>query len=158
MLELSKLLIYETHYDKLQPYFGMEILKLHYMDCDSFVLSIETQKTIIYLKNREYLIDFSNLIVKYEMFSNKNKKVVGKFKIEIPEKIWIDEFIYLRSKAHSFKCGKKNINKLKAVSNSYSKNVKFDEYKKCLDGEEYQTECDIYIFRSLNHEMYLQRV
>ena len=136
----------------------MEILKLHYMHCDSFVLSIETQNTINDLKNRDYLIDFSNLIVKYEMFSNKNKKVEGKVRIESPENIWIDEFIYLRSKAHSFKCGKKNINKLKAVSNSYSKNVKFDEHKKCLDGEEYQKECDIYILRSLNHEIYLQLV
>ena len=26
-------------------------------------------------------------------FSNENKKVVGKFKIETPENIWIDEFI-----------------------------------------------------------------
>ena len=25
LLELSKLLMYETHYDKLQPYFGKEI-------------------------------------------------------------------------------------------------------------------------------------
>ena len=43
VLELSKLLMYETYYDKLQPYFRQENIKLHYMDCDSFVLSIETQ-------------------------------------------------------------------------------------------------------------------
>ena len=41
---------------------------------------------------------------------------------------------------------------------SYSKNYKFDEYKKCLDEEEYQQEYDNYLFRSRNHEMYLQRV
>ena len=49
-------------------------------------------------------------------------------------------------------------NKLKGVSESYSKNIKFDEYKKCLNGEEYQQECDNYIIRSLNHGMYLQLV
>ena len=80
MLELSKLLLYETYYDKLQPYFGQETLKLHYMDCDSFVLSIETQNTIIDLKNLEDLFDFNILNANLELFSNKNKKVVVKFK------------------------------------------------------------------------------
>ena len=47
---------------------------------------------------------------------------------------------------------------MKGVSKSFSKNIKFDEYKSCLNGEEYEQECDNYIIRSLNHEMYLQRV
>ena len=38
------------------------------------------------------------------------------------------------------------------------RNIKFDEYKKCLDGEEYQQECDNYIIRSINHEMVLRKV
>ena len=87
VLELSKLLMYETYYDKLQPYFGQENIKLHYMDCDSFVLSIETQNIIKNLKNLEDLFDFSNLNKNHDLFSNKNKKVVGKFKKESPEKI-----------------------------------------------------------------------
>ena len=37
VLELSKLLIYETYYDKLKPYFGQEKIHIHYMDTDSFV-------------------------------------------------------------------------------------------------------------------------
>ena len=44
VLELSKLLTFDTYYHKLQPFFGQENLNLHYMNCDSFVLSIETQK------------------------------------------------------------------------------------------------------------------
>ena len=32
VLELSKLLMYETYYDKLQPYFGQETIQCHYMD------------------------------------------------------------------------------------------------------------------------------
>ena len=158
VLELSKLLMYETYYDKLQPYFGQENIKLHYMDCDSFVLSIETENIINDLKNLENLFDFSNLNKNHELFSNKNKKKVGKFKIETPKNIWIDEFVALRSKCYAFKCGNDCNNKLKGISKSYSKNIKFDEYKKCLDGEEYQYECDIYILRSINHEMFLQKV
>ena len=87
VLELSKLLMYETYYDKLQPYFGQENIKLHYMDCDSFVLSIETENIINDLKNLEHLFDFSNLDKNHELFSNRNKKVVGKFKIETPKNI-----------------------------------------------------------------------
>ena len=86
------------------------------MDCDSFVLSTETQNINSNLKNFEDLIDFSKLNKNHERFSNKNRKVVGKFKIETPEYIWIDDFVFLRSKVYSFKSGNKNINKLKGIS------------------------------------------
>ena len=33
-----------------------------------------------------------------------------------------------------------------------------EEYKKCLDGESYRKECDNSILRSLNQDMYLQRI
>ena len=59
---------------------------------------------------------------------------------------------------YSFKCGDGSKNKLKGISKSYSKNIKFDQYKNCLINGEYQKECDIYIVRSLNHVMYLERV
>ena len=75
VLELSKLLMYETYYDKLQPYFGEDKLKLHYMDCDSFVLSIEIQNINNDLKNLEYLFDFSSLNKNHELFGNKNKNL-----------------------------------------------------------------------------------
>ena len=128
------------------------------MDCDSFVLSIETENIINDLKNLEDLFDFSNLDKNHELFSNKNKKVVGKFKIETPKNIWIDEFIALRSKCYAFKCGDDSKNKLKGISKSQSKNIKFEEFKKCLDGEDYQHECDNYLIRSITQEMVLQKV
>ena len=61
VLELSKLLMYETYYDILQPYFGQENIQLHYMDTDSFVLSVSTKDIIKDLKNLEVIFDFSNL-------------------------------------------------------------------------------------------------
>ena len=158
VLELSKLLMYETYYDKLQPYFGQENIQLHYIDCDSFVLSIETENIINDLKYLENLFDFSNLNKNHELFSNKNKKVVGKFKIETPEKIWIDKFVALRSKCYAFKCGDDSKNKLKGISKSYSRNIELEEFYNCLFGREYQYECDNYILRSIDHEMMLQKV
>ena len=125
--------MYETYYDILQPYFGQENIQLHYMDTDSFVLSVNTNDFIKNLQNLEHIFDFSNLDKTHELFSNKNKKVIGKFKIETPKNIWIDEFICFRSKMNAFKCGGDSKNKLKGISKSQSKNINFEEYKKYLD-------------------------
>ena len=149
--------MYETYYDKLQPYFKQENIQLHYMDTDSFVLSIIT-KDIKDLKNLEDIFVSSNLDKNHELFSNKNKKVIGKFEIETPKNIWIDEFVRLRSKMYAFKCGDDSKNKLKGISKSQSKDIKFEEYYNCLFGGKYPQEFYNYIIRSINHEMYLQRV
>ena len=42
---------------------------------------------------------------------------------------------------------------MRGASNFQSKHIKFEVIKKCLDGEHYQKVCDVYIHRSLNHEM-----
>ena len=66
----------------------------------------------------------------------------------------------MRSKAYSFKCKNKDENnyKIKGISKSQSKHIKFEEYYNCLFGKEYQKECKNYIIRSSNHEMVLQEV
>ena len=150
--------MYETYYDKLQLYFGQEDIQFHFMDTDSFVLSVNTKDIIKDSKNLEDIFDFSNLAKNHKLSSKKNKKVIGKFKIETPKNIWIDEFVCLRSKMYAFKCGDDSKNKLKGISKSQSKNNKFEDNKKCLDGEDYQQECDNYVLRSINHEMVLQKV
>ena len=43
VLELSILLMHETYYDKLQPYFGQENIQLDSMDTDSFILGVNTK-------------------------------------------------------------------------------------------------------------------
>ena len=88
----------------------------------------------------------------------KNKKVFGFFKIETPKSIWIDEFVCLRREMYAFKCGNDSKNKLKGVSKSYSKNIKIEENYNCLFWRKYQQGCDNYFIRSINLEMYLQRV
>ena len=124
------------------------------------ILSMKTENIIKDLKNLEDIFDFSNLDKNHELFSEKNKKVIGKFKIETPKNIFIDEFICLRSKAYSFKCKNinENKNKIKGISKSQLKHIKFEEYYNCLFGGKYQKECNNYIIRSINHEMLLQKV
>ena len=137
---------------------GQENIQLHYMDTDAFVLIVNTNDIIKDLKNLEDIFDSSNLDENHELFSNKNKKVIGKFKFETPKNIWIDVFICLRSKMYAFKCGNDSKNKLKGFSKPQSKLIKFEEYYSCLFDGEYKRECNNYIIRSFNHEMVLQEV
>ena len=83
--------------------------------------------------------------------------MVGRIEIETPKIILIDQFIALRSKMYANKCGDDSKNKWKGICKSQSKNIKFEEYKKCFDDENFEQDCDKYVIRSLNHEMYLQR-
>ena len=61
LLELSKILMYETYYDKLQPYLRQKNLQLHYMDTDSFVSSVDTKDIIKDLKKLYEFSDPSNM-------------------------------------------------------------------------------------------------
>ena len=96
-------------------------------DCDTFVLSIGTEKTNYYIKISEDFFDFSNLDRNHKLFSIKTKKVVGNFKIESPKSNWIDISNYLRSNAYSFKCSDKDTKNLKSIPISLSKNINFEE-------------------------------
>ena len=132
ILKLSKLHMYETYYDTLQTYFGQENLQLHYIDTDGMILSMKTQNINNDLKILEDIFDLSILDTNHELFKEKNKKLFGKFKIERPRNIWLDEFVCLRSKAYSFICKDKieSKNKIKCISKSQSKHYKFEESKK----------------------------
>ena len=70
----------------------------------------------------------------------------------------MDEFTALRSKMYAFKCGNGIKKKLKGISKSRSKQIKFQEYYNSLFGGESQKECNIYFLRSIIHEMHLQEI
>ena len=50
------------------------------------ILSMNTKNKINDLKTLEDIFDFSK---NHELFSNENKKKIGKFKMETPKIIWI---------------------------------------------------------------------
>ena len=80
VLELSKLLMYEFYYHKLQPYYSSSV-NLHYMDTDSFILSIITGDLI---NDLEYFKDdfhSSELDENHELYDTINNKIIGKMKI-----------------------------------------------------------------------------
>ena len=121
-------------------------------------IECEYKNIIRDLKNLEDIFDFSNIDKNHELFSKKNERVICKFKIETPKNIWIDEFVCLRSKMYSFKCGDDTKNKVKGVFKSQSKHKKLEKNKNCLYGEEYQKDCHKNKLRSINHEMDLQQI
>ena len=101
VLELSKLLMYEFYYHKLKPYYNSKT-KLHYMDTDSFILSIKTEDLINDLEYFKDDFDFSELDPSHELYNSINKKVIGKMKIGTSPIIELDNFEALRSKSYSF--------------------------------------------------------
>ena len=50
ILELNKLLRYETNYDKLQPHLGQQNLQLHHIETDGMILSMKTENIVKDLK------------------------------------------------------------------------------------------------------------
>ena len=68
------------------------------MYTEVFVFSIKTENNIEDIKNLEDMIDFGNLDKNHDLFSNKNKKVTGKFEKETPKTTWIDDINRLISK------------------------------------------------------------
>ena len=64
VLELSKLKVYKTYYDKLQPYFGKENIELLYGDSDSLIILVNI--------NGDFF-GFGKLIKEDEIFLRKRK-------------------------------------------------------------------------------------
>ena len=74
---------------------------------------MNTKDIIKDLKNLEDTFDFSILDENLELFSNKNKNVIGKFKTETPKNVILDEFVRLRPEMYAFKCGDESKNKIR---------------------------------------------
>ena len=157
ILDLSKIVMYEFHYDYMVPKYGLEKLKLCYMDTDSLVCDIKTEDfyediandveasfdTIGYSKT-----DFRPLPI------GLNKKVIGLMKDESGGKIMTD-FVALRPKLYSYKkLDGSEDKKCKGIKKwIVKKTLTFEDYKTCLfsDSTEYRSQL---MFRSAKHEVH----
>ena len=105
ILDLSKIVMYEFHYDYMVPKYSLEKLKLCYMDTDSLVYDIKTEDFYEDIANDvEARFDTSG----YSKTDFRplpiglNKKVIGLIKDELGGKI-MTEFVALRPKLYSYK-------------------------------------------------------
>ena len=101
ILKISKILMHEFSYDYMKPKYG-DIVKLCYVDTDSFIMNIKTKDFYEDIANDvEKRFDTSNYEVDRPLLTGKNKKVIGLMKDELRGKI-ISKLIALRPKAYSY--------------------------------------------------------
>ena len=104
ILDLSKTVMYEFHYDYVKPKYGSKV-QLCYMDTDSFVYEIETED---FYRDIAGDVDSRFNTSGYSKEDNrplpigKNKKVVGLMKEELSGKI-MTEFVALRAKTYAYR-------------------------------------------------------
>ena len=155
ILDLSKIIMYEVHYDYMVPKYGLEKIKLCYMDMDSLVYDIKTEDFYENIANDvEARFDTSG----YSKTDFRplpigvNKKVIGLMKDELGGKIMTD-FVALRPKLYSYKkLDGSEDKKYKGIKKCVvKKTLTFEDYKACLfnDSTEYRSQL---MFRSAKHE------
>jgi len=102
ILDISKNLMYDFHYNYIKHKYGNKT-QLLFTDTDSLMYHIHTEDLYKDIApNVKSKFDTSNYPKKHSLFTNVNKKVIGKFKDEAGGKQVI-EFVGLRAKLYSYK-------------------------------------------------------
>ena len=100
ILDLSKVLMYEFHYDYIKNKHGNNS-RLLFTDTVSLMNDIKTQDVYEDLTKDIEMFDFSNYLTKSKYYDDSNKLVVGKMKDETGS-VAIKEFFKLKPKMYSF--------------------------------------------------------
>ena len=161
ILDLSKLLMFDFHYNYIHKKYTFEKAKLLFTDTDSLMYELDTD---------DFYADISeDVATKFDTSdyppnhksgipSGLNKKVIGLFKDEVGGK-QITHFVGLRPKLYSFKVEESSTTKkCKGIKkNVVKKGIEFEDYVRCLFNEEKQMR-KMNIIRSENHEIYSKEV
>ena len=121
ILDLSKIIMYEFHYDYMKPKYVKEKLHLSYMDTDALIYQIETgdfYKDIA--DDVPTRFDTSGYIPSRTLLVGLNKKVIGLMKDELGGEI-MEEFVTLRPKMYAIKTGNVEAKEAKELRNALSK-------------------------------------
>ena len=153
ILDLSKLHMYEFHYDYMMQRYGHEHARLLFTDTDSLTYAITTEDVYTDMKKDERLFDTSDYPKDHLNRSTVNAKVVGKFKDECNGERPL-EFVGLRSKMYSLQVNRKKTKAtLKGVKTGYVKKfVTHDHYRDCLF-KRLKTFANFSTIRSVNHQL-----
>uniref|UniRef100_A0A1I7X6A5 DNA-directed DNA polymerase n=1 Tax=Heterorhabditis bacteriophora TaxID=37862 RepID=A0A1I7X6A5_HETBA len=158
ILDLSKYLMYNFHYNIMQKKYGYENVQLCYQDTDSLIYDIKTEDVYEDMEEFRSHFDFSDYPKGHVLFSEENKKVVGKFKDEINGKI-MTELVALKPKQYAYKVldsEEPEKKKCKGIKKCIVKNdLKVDDYKDCLFNKTVIRKQQ-YNIRSVKHQLYTQ--
>ena len=153
ILDLSKIIMYEFHYDYMKREYSDDDLKLCYMDTDSLIYDIKTKDFHRDIADDvEDRFDTSGYVPDRLLPFGQNKKVIGLMKDELGGGI-MREFITLRPKMYAYKVGNSESKKCKGIKKCVvRKTISFEEYKNCLfEGDRsYRSQLMI---RSMKHEV-----
>ena len=152
ILDLSKMLMYDFHYNYIKDKYG-DRAKLLFTDTDSLTYEIEAENVYQDFWNDKDTFDNSDYPENSPYYCNANKKVIGKFKDEacgVP----ITEFIGLRSKMYSYiKDDEKGGKTAKGIKKNVIKNnIKHEDYKNVLLNNE-QLHHKMKTIRSQKHQL-----
>ena len=152
ILDLSKTLMYDFHYNYIKEKYG-DKAKLLFTDTDSLTYEIEAEDVYQDFWNDKDRFDNSDYPESSPYFDKTNKKVIGKFKDEAAG-IPITEFVGLRSKMYSYiKDNKKEGKTAKGIKKNIIKNnIKHEDYKNILL-ENRQMHHTMKTIRSSNHQL-----
>ena len=152
ILDLSKVLMYDFHYNYIKQQYGNKA-RLLFTDTDSLTYEIEAKDVYQDFWNDKDKFDNSDYPESSPYFDKTNKKIIGKFKDEAAG-IPITEFVGLRSKMYSYiKDNTKGGKTAKGIKKNIIKNnIKHQDYKETLI-ENKQMHHTMKTIRSKNHEL-----
>ena len=152
ILDLSKTLMYDFHYNYIKNKYG-DKAKLLFTDTDSLTYEIETKDVYKDFWNDKDKFDNSDYPENSQYFNKTNKKVIGKFKDEAAG-IPITEFVGLRSKMYSYvKDNDKGGKTAKGIKKNVIKNdIKHEDYKNVLFNNK-QIHHEMKTIRSEKHQL-----
>jgi hypothetical protein len=130
ILDISKVLMYDFHYHFMIP--NLPNHQLLFTDTDSLCYKITHPDIDSVLQRHSHMFDTSNYHRNHPLFSNANKKVLGKMKNEFPTDP-ITEFVGLRSKLYSIKTVTAESKRAKGVQRCVVANqLTHNNYLSCL--------------------------
>ena len=152
ILDLSKTLMYDFHYNYIKEKYG-DKARLLFTDTDSLTYEIEAEDVYRDFWNDKDRFDNSDYPESSPYFDKTNKKVIGKFKDEAAS-ITITEFVGLRSKMYSYiKDNHKGGKTAKGIKKNIIKNdIKHENYKEVLFNNK-QIHHTMKTIRSSNHQL-----
>ena len=153
ILDLSKTLMYDFHYNYIKKKYGSKA-KLLFTDTDSLTYEIEVEDVYKDFWNDKYKFDNSGYPTNSPYFDKTNKKVIGKFKDEAGG-IPICEFVGLRSKMYSYiKDNQEGGKTAKGIKKSViKKDINHENYKNTLFNNQ-QMYHKMKTIRSDKHQLY----
>lgn len=164
ILEISKVIMYEFYYDVLQNMYG-DKMQLLFTDTDSLMIEVETEDFYEDMKKMGLdKFDCSSFPKDHRLFSNENRKIAGKMKLEHAGE-QIVEFIGLRPKMYSMIFDSDNCDgaprcdmRAKGVSHVARKHITHEKYYNTLmDFNAPLPVCESFALRSKNHTIQMVR-